>query len=135
MEKNLQAFEGSENPIDMSRFYKTTYTCNFDMAWYPFDTQRCSMVYVLETASEKDVELVLGNLKYSGPLELTQYFIKERRMHRRKVDGRNMIFVDVFMGRKLLSIIMTVFVPSLILNFVGHASNFFKEFFLKPSSQ
>ena len=115
----------------MSRFYKTTYTCNFDMAWYPFDTQRCSMVYVLETVLEKDVELVLGNLKYSGPLELTQYFIKERRMYRKKVDKRNMIFVDVFLGRKLLSIIMTVFVPSLILNFVGHASNFFKEFFFE----
>ena len=33
LEKNLQVFEGSENPIDMSRFYRTSYTCNFDMAF------------------------------------------------------------------------------------------------------
>ena len=89
------------------------------------------MMYVLDTVSEKDVELVLGNLKYSGPLELTQYFIRKKRIHRRMIDGQNMIFVDVLLGRKLLSIIMTVFVPSLILNFVGHASNFFKEFFFE----
>ena len=131
VEKNLQAFEGAENPIDMTRFYKTSYTCNFDMAWYPFDTQRCSMVFVLEEVSEKKVDLKIGNLEYSGPLDLTQYFIRKRKMYSRKVSGRKMVFVDVFLGRRLLSIIMTVFIPSIILNFVGHASNFFKEFFFE----
>ena len=52
-------------------------------------------------------------------------------MYKKKVDGRNMVSVDVFLGRRLLSIVMTVFVPSIILNIVGHASNYFKEFFFE----
>ena len=36
--KNKLVFEGSENPLSVSRFYKTSFICDFDMAWYPFDT-------------------------------------------------------------------------------------------------
>ena len=41
--KNKLVFKGSENPLSVSRFYKTNFICDFDMAWYPFDTQKCSM--------------------------------------------------------------------------------------------
>ena len=118
IEKNLQAFKGSENPIAMSRFYKTSFTCNFDLSWYPFETQKCSMIFVLEEVYEKKVELVLGTLNYSGPLELTQYFIKNIRMGTKVVENQKMVIVDVYLGRRLLSIIITVFIPSLIIYFV-----------------
>jgi hypothetical protein len=130
--KNKRSFEGSENMLTMSRFYKTKYVCNFDMAWYPFDTQKCSMVFVVKESSQDSVEIMVGDLKYSGPTELTQYFIKKRAFHKEtKKDGGELIFVDIFLGRRLLSIILTVFAPTIILNLVGHASNYFKEFFFE----
>ena len=39
--------------------------------------------------------------------------------------------MDIYLGRRLLSIILTVFAPTVILNIVGHASNYFKEFFFE----
>ena len=130
--KNKRLFEGRENPLSMSRFYKTSYICNFDMRWYPFDTQVCSMEFVIEESIKEIVDIVIGNLTYSGPLELTQYFIK-KRIFSKRTDGQEMkvTFVSIFLGRRLLSIILTVFVPTLILNVVGHASNYFKEFFFE----
>ena len=38
--KNKLVFKGSENPLSVSRFYKTNFICDFNMAWYPFDTQK-----------------------------------------------------------------------------------------------
>ena len=125
--KNMRLFEGTMNPLSLSRFYKTSYICNFDMAWYPFDTQVCSMEFVM-VESIRDV----GNLTYSGPVEQTQYFIKKQVFSKRRdKQGVKITFVSIFLGRRLLSIILTVFVPTLILNIVGHSSNYFKEFFFE----
>ena len=131
--KNKLVFKGSENPLSVSRFYKTNFICDFDMAWYPFDTQKCSMNFVVEKGSRDLVDLLVQNLKYSGPLELTQYFIK-KKVFMDMIDeeeGMEIVYVDIYLGRRLLSIILTVFAPTVILNIVGHSSNYFKEFFFE----
>ena len=76
--KNKLVFRGSENPLSVSRFYRTNFVCDFDMAWYPFDTQKCSMDFVIEKDLQNFVDLLVQNLNYSGPSELTQYFIKKK---------------------------------------------------------
>ena len=130
--KNKLVFKGSENPLSVSRFYKTNFICDFDMAWYPFDTQKCSMNFVLERGSREFVDLLAHDLEYSGPLDLTQYFIKKKVFLKRNDDkGMEMLHVDIYLGRRLLSIILTVFAPTVILNIVGHSSNYFKEFFFE----
>ena len=37
----------------------------------------------------------------------------------------------VVIQRKLLSIVLTTFIPTIILNVIGHMSNYFKEFFFE----
>ena len=61
--KNKLVFKGSENPLSVSRFYKTNFICEFDMAWYPFDTQKCSMNFVLEKGSREFVNLLAHDLE------------------------------------------------------------------------
>jgi hypothetical protein len=59
---------GAENPLTLQRAYKggrlTLYTlcavdfiCNFELSWYPFDTQRCFMNISLEGNSDIFVNL------------------------------------------------------------------------------
>ena len=38
-EKNIYIYTGEENPLHVSRVYSTKWLCNYDMTWYPFDTQ------------------------------------------------------------------------------------------------
>ena len=78
------------------------------------------------------MSLLTRDLEYSGPLELTQYFIKKKVFLKRIDDkGVEILHVDIYLGRRLLSIILTVFAPTVILNIVGHSSNYFKEFFFE----
>ena len=42
-----------------------------------------------------------------------------------------MFFLQVTIQRRLLSIVLTTFLPTLIVNIVGHMSNYFKEFFFE----
>ena len=95
--KNKVVFKGSENPLTLSRFYKTNFICDFDMAWYPFDTQKCSMNFVVDEGSQRFVDLSVLNLEYSGPLDLTQYFIKKKTFSDKKeANGMKIVLVDIY---------------------------------------
>merc|ERR550517_298606 len=90
------------------------------------------MDFVVDKGSQNLVDLLVHNLNYSGPLELTQYFIKKKVfLDRTDEEGMEILYVDIYLGRRLLSIILTVFAPTVILNIVGHSSNYFKEFFFE----
>ena len=36
---NIYIYEGSENPLLITRVYSTKWLCSYDMLFYPFDTQ------------------------------------------------------------------------------------------------
>ena len=75
------------------------------------------MNFVVERGSRDFVGLSAHVLKYSGPLELTQYFIKKKVFfNRTDAEGVKVLHVDIYLGRRLLSIILTVFAPTVILN-------------------
>ena len=40
-------------------------------------------------------------------------------------------FLQIVIQRRLLSLILTTFIPTIILNVIGHMSNYFKEFFFE----
>ena len=66
-----------------------------------------------------------------GPTELTQYFIKGYEMGPKDIDGRRGMQVTVKLGRRLLSTILTVYLPTLLLNVIGHTTVYFKPYFFE----
>ena len=131
-DEDIQIFEGSENTIRLSRAFDIEFICEYDMRWYPFDSQTCYMVIMMEGNSGKFVELVDYLIEYTGPKELTQYFVKNVNM--KITDFRQMtavLVVSVTLGRRLLGTILTIFLPTVLLNLIGHATNFFKAFFFE----
>ncbi len=81
-------FSGGENPLVYKRHYNVQFQCNFDMSFYPFDVQRCTMVFVRETSgkfalrpwpstSKDGREEKADSLFYLGQRELVQYYIDE----------------------------------------------------------
>ena len=77
------------------------------------------------------VELVSGNFTYNGPVDLTQYVVVRTEMQGVTKDRKKQVQVNVILGRRLLSIILTVIFPTVILNLIGHTANYFKEFFFE----
>ena len=45
---NNHLFDGTQNNIVIARDYMTTFLCDFDMQWYPFDIQKCNMSFILQ---------------------------------------------------------------------------------------
>ena len=64
---------------------------------------------------------------YEGPLDLTEYHIKHIGMEA----SNDILGVKIVIQRRLLSLVLTAFIPTIILNIVGHMSNYFKEDFFE----
>ena len=132
-QQNIYIFNGESTKLEMTRAYETEFLCSYDMAWYPFDSQKCGLHFVLGVASRSFVSLKAGNLEYNGPKELSQYFVRKwtikEHIHGKKAEEG--VRVDVVLGRRILSNILTVYLPTLLLNLIGHVTVYFKPFFFE----
>ena len=126
--ENKLIFNGKENPVQYERFYSLVFECDFKLQWYPFDTQVCFLDIQPYKALKKIIQLTNDEFKYEGPLDLTEYNVKKITMFMMD-DGK--LRVEVHVQRRLMSLILTAFLPTIILNIMGHMSNHFKEFFFE----
>ena len=104
------------------------------MQWYPFDSQICSMMISLTEDLNDFITLQSNGHDNLGPVELTQYFIRATEMNVNiiGVEQQAVIF-KVSLGRRLLGTILTVFLPTVLLNLLGHSANYFKDFFFEAA--
>ena len=47
------------------------------------------------------------------------------------IGGQMGVRVDVFLGRRLMNVLLTVFLPTILLNIMGHSSVYFQRFFFE----
>ena len=134
MEKveNRQTFAGDENSITLSRFYNTRFICNYNMQWYPFDIQVCDLTLSLKGKSSDFARLKTEVLQYLGVLEVNQYVVTNFSMLvRDQGPGNSDLKISIVLGRKLLTIVLTTFVPTVLLSMISFSTNHFKNFFFE----
>ena len=50
---NIYIFDGESNMLQSHRSYTTDFICEFEMFWYPFDTQICELNFTLQENLDK----------------------------------------------------------------------------------
>lgn len=133
LNEDIETFDGSENTISISRVYSIQFFCEYDMAWYPFDVQTCTIEMVMDGVLENYADLLPGGLQFSGPKELTQYFVQDFKIEQKTIKTKVAVVVSLTLGRRLLGTFLTIFFPTILLNVIGYATNFFKPFFFEVS--
>jgi hypothetical protein len=130
--ENAYIFKGEDNPLTIARIYDSEFLCEFDMATYPFDTQVCSIIITMKGNTDNFINIVGRHLNYSGPIDLTQYFIKEYTMQESAArNGKKALKVDLVFGRRILATILTTYLPTCLLCIVCFSTNYFKAFFFE----
>ena len=125
--ENKLLFEGAENPMIYDRVYSEQFDCDYQLSWYPFDRQHCTIV-IRPTDDLMDyVDIAPAVLRYAGPSDLREFLVTGIKITK---TGKNVV-VTVSIARMLMSIILTTFLPTIILNLIGHTANYFKPFFFE----
>ena len=95
------------------------------------DLTTCYMEFKLKGEMTSFLSLVPCTQEYLGPRELTQYFVKRSSIETFKRLGKNGVRVSLTLGRRLLGVFLTIYFPTVLLNLIGHCTNYFKAFFFE----
>ena len=98
------------------------------MSLYPFDTQRCSIILEVLLSDQDFINLLPGNLNLLMKLDMMQYTITKWEL---KQEGSTKIVLTISMGRKILSQLLTVYLPTVLIMIVVYSTNFLKKFFFE----
>ena len=129
---NKEIFEGAENDVIMKRIYNMQFLCDFKLGMYPFDKQECTARISVDSSQILFVEMALGGFVYKGPVDLQQYFVIKSSMGKRIYsNGLSQLVVKMSFGRKLMNSVLTIYMPTILLLCVVHATNYFKDFFFE----
>ena len=103
------------------------------MAWYPFDSQHCELRFKPFANSGKYVQFIESTLNYYEKIDLAKYYIKEWKFYSVETNTGKGVEVSIWLGRRLLSRLTTVFIPSFLLNIIGHITCYFKPFYFESA--
>ena len=130
--ENQQKFGGQENSLILSRFYNTRFICHYNMQWYPFDVQVCYLSLSLKGKSSDFAHMKTKVLQYLGVLEVNQYVVTNFSMLVNDHEpGNSNLKISIILGRRLLTIVLTTFVPTVLLSIISFSTNHFKGFFFE----
>lgn len=114
------------------RIYNTIFLCEYYLAYYPFDNQKCSMVFRMEGDYGEFVDLKVGNFLYDGPIDLTVYFVREMSMKQITMsDNSKGIKIDILLGRRLLGVFLVTYAPIFFLLVIVYTTHFYRRIFFE----
>ena len=120
---NMHLFKGSENAMSLTKEWSIEWICHYTLAWYPFDTQLCTMEF---SSSRHFTKFRPFNLEHNHDITLGRYTLD--RIEMCTLD--NVTVVKVTLGRPIISNLLTVFIPTITLLAISFIARFFvKDFF------
>ena len=121
---NIHLYDGVENKHIVKKQYNIEWICVFNMMWYPFDLQTCSMQMY---CSNDFTSLHPVSLGYTGPTHLTQYKVESFTLCPMRINDKQGLEVVVTLGRPLVSNVLTIFIPTILLIVLSHVSKIFED--------
>ena len=138
-------YSGKNNSILLTREYYLDYGCsNFDLVYYPFDTQMCTMVFEVQGKTDEYIvlkqdydgvkylgRLTVGNLKLSveflfvGGRFLVEYEIQMEKLEVASVGNVSTGTVKIVFRRRMEFHVTNTFLQNFVLIGVGYMSLFF----------
>ena len=129
-----EIFEGSENRLTLNQTYTHKFQCLYDLEKYPFDKQECSINMTTTGLDRAVMELCPKNLLMEQRPDMTLYkMVDWTLIYRNENVPEEGIWMTIVLRRKIMSEMLTTFLPSALLMMITFATTFFKPFFFEAA--
>ena len=131
---NAYVYRGGENPFYLSKVHSVTFLCDYNMARYPFDTQSCAVLMKLKHSEINFARLRATKVTYRGPADLPQYVVLATDMREVTISigiPAAAVRADIYFGRRILSTVLSSYLPTLFICIMSCATNYFKPHYFE----
>jgi len=121
-------FSAYENSLNLQREYYQEFACEFDLLYYPFDTQVCHMVFALQGFTKEFIAMEGDGIgvEYLGKRQLLEYEIQDWKLFIDNTQEMSQAEVKIVFRRNIEYHVYGVFLQQLILLVVGFLTFFFE---------
>ena len=129
-----EIFEGSQNRLTLNQTYTHEFQCVYMLENYPFDKQECSIVMTTTGLDRAVMELFPKELSMEQVPDMTLYnMVKWTLTYRNEKVPEEGICMTIVLHRKIMSEMLTTYLPSALLLMITFATTFFKPFFFEAA--
>ena len=129
-----EIFKGSENRLTLNQTYTHEFQCVYDLEMYPFDKQECSINMTTTGLDRAMMELFPKKLLMEQASDMTLYNMVEWTLtYRNENVKKEGIWMTIVLRRKIMSEMLTTYLPSALLMMITFATTFFKPFFFEAA--
>ena len=121
--KETAYFLGSENPLLLSRDFTLKFKCDFNLQYFPFDTQSCIIMINANNRMKNFVQLTPIHLEYIGPRDLLNFEVINWHAEIDTTESDVHIRNYIVLKQKVAQIMVTVYFPSLCIIVVAQVNN------------
>ncbi|XP_042208683.1 uncharacterized protein LOC121856959 [Homarus americanus] len=125
-------YAGSSATLIQQQHYSGSFACTFNVFYYPFDTQRCSVLVQLSSLRQEVVSFVTekASVVYLEDKQLPSYTVVNYRAtatHRgSNATKYSVLMVEFELARRWTVIVMSVYLPTAMLMVIGYSTLFVK---------
>ena len=124
--KETAYFSGSENPMLLSRKFNEKFKCDFNLKYFPFDTQSCMIMINANNKVKHFIQLTPVHLYYSGPKDLQNFEVIDWHAEIDTTDSDVHIRAKIVLKRKVAQLMVTVYFPSLCIMVIAQVNKLLK---------
>jgi len=133
IERALEAnvYAGVDSYIIMSREYFIDWTCDYDLIYYPFDTQVCKMVFDMTGVTRQyvDMDVDYDGVEYTGQSVLLEYIVGDmmlKKMGNETGSKYAGMKVSLILSRRWFYHAVSVFLQSVLLLVVAYSTFYYR---------
>jgi len=132
-----RVYKGVDSPLIMQREYLISFTCDFDLLMYPFDTQVCNIDMEVNAVPMKYLTLGIetpegcptcDGATYLGNRMLVEYVVGDSVMEdlNNQSDKFGRVRTNIVFKRRWIYHLITIFIQSMLLIFTAYLTFYFR---------
>ena len=130
----VDIFRGDENRITMNQTYSKKFQCEYKLANYPFDTQKCSMDMNVRALDMRTVQLNPNMMLMKEKTLLTMYEITAWGLDYTIPGNTNSgVKMEITLKRRIANEMMSTYLPTILLITIAFSTVYFKEFYFEAA--
>ena len=118
-------FKGSENTIRYAREYQMVFQCNYDLHYYPFDTQICTIDVEIPEFFNIYMDLLPNSTTNNGSALLDQFLIEKLEITGER--NKTLVKSNIHMKRIPSYYIATTYLPTFCITLMAIATLFIDQ--------
>ena len=129
--ENLQEsalYDGKENNIIYSRQFTEKLKCVFDLSFFPFDTQTCSIVFNSGKKERNLIELVGIKVEFSGNKKLSTFDVIRSELEENLLTDDIDLKVNIILKRQVSQHLLGIYLPSLFIMIIAQVPSLYDRF-------